>query len=108
MFSCKFSEISKNTVFTEHLQTAASAFSFSEAATGGAYVKGVLEDLAKFTEKHLYFAKFSRKPFLQNTSATSLLKWGTAKSGWKTLNENYLETLTLKVPFSYIITFSTA
>ena len=35
MFSCEFSEISKNIFFTEHLQTTASAFSFSEAATGG-------------------------------------------------------------------------
>ena len=35
MFSCEFSEISKNTFFTEHLRTTASAFSFSEAATGG-------------------------------------------------------------------------
>ena len=35
MFSCEFSEISKNIFFTEHLQTTASASSFSEAATGG-------------------------------------------------------------------------
>ena len=34
-FTCKFSEISKNTFFTEHLRTTASAFSFSKAATGG-------------------------------------------------------------------------
>ena len=90
VFSCEFSEISKNTFFTEHLRTTASAFNFSEAATGGVYVKGVLENLAKFTEKHLWFAKFSRTPFLQNTSATNLLKWGTVNSGWKTLDENSL------------------
>ena len=35
VFSCEFSEISKNTFFTEHLQTTASAFSFLEAATEG-------------------------------------------------------------------------
>ena len=35
VFSCEFSKISKNTFFTEHLRTTASAFSFSEAATGG-------------------------------------------------------------------------
>ena len=35
VFSCEFSEISKNIFFTEHLRTTASAFSFSEAATGG-------------------------------------------------------------------------
>ena len=35
VFSCEFSKISKNTFFTEHRRTHASAFSFSEAATGG-------------------------------------------------------------------------
>ena len=35
MFSCAFSEISKNTFFTEQLRTAASIFNFLEAATGG-------------------------------------------------------------------------
>ena len=35
MFSCEFSKISTNTFFTEHLGMTASAFSFSEAATGG-------------------------------------------------------------------------
>ena len=34
-FSCEFCEISKNTFFTDYLQTTASAFSFSEAAIGG-------------------------------------------------------------------------
>ena len=50
--------------------------------------KGVLENFAKFTGKHLWFAKFSRTPFLQNTSATAtLLESGTANSVWKTLDE---------------------
>ena len=35
VFSCEFSEISTKTFFTEHLQTTASVFSFSEAVTGG-------------------------------------------------------------------------
>ena len=35
VFSCEFGKISTNTFFTEHLRTTASAFSFSEAATGG-------------------------------------------------------------------------
>ena len=34
VFSCGFRTISKNTFFTEQLRTTASAFSFSEAATG--------------------------------------------------------------------------
>ena len=29
--------------------------------------KDVLENLAKFTGKHLWFEKFSKAPFLQNT-----------------------------------------
>ena len=48
----------------------------------------VLENFAKFPGKHLWFAKFSRTPFLQNTSATTtLLKSGTANGVWKTLDE---------------------
>ena len=35
--------------------------------------KGVLENISKFTEKHLWFAKFSKTPFLQNTSGQLLL-----------------------------------
>ena len=53
--------------------------------------KGVLENFAKFTGKHLWFAKFSKTPFLQNTSRrlllASLLKWDTANSAWKTSDE---------------------
>ena len=50
--------------------------------------KGVLENFAKFIGKHLSFAKFSRTPFIQNTSVTAiLLRWGTASSVWKTSDE---------------------
>ena len=50
--------------------------------------KGVLENFAKFTGKHLWLAKFSRTPFSQNISATAtLLRWGTANSVWKTSDE---------------------
>ena len=50
--------------------------------------EGVLENFAKFTEEHLWFAKFSRTSFLQNTSATAtLLRWGTTNSVWKTSDE---------------------
>ena len=41
MLSWEFSEISKNTFFTEHLRATASAFSFSEAANGGILWKKV-------------------------------------------------------------------
>ena len=78
VFSCEFSKISNNTFFIVHLQ-ATSAFSFSEAPTGGvlgkrcSLKKGVLEDFAKFTGKHLWLAKFSKIPFLQNISGRLLL-----------------------------------
>ena len=35
--------------------------------------KDVLENFAKFTGKHLWFAKFSKTPFLQNTPGRLLL-----------------------------------
>ena len=35
--------------------------------------KGILENFAKFTGKHLWFAKFSKTRFLQNTSGRLLL-----------------------------------
>ena len=88
MFSCEFSKISKKTFFTEQFRATASAFNFSEATTKRFYEKVVLENLAKFTEKHLRFAKFSRTPFLQNTYTTAtLLKLGTGNSVRKTLDE---------------------
>ena len=55
--------------------------------------KGVLENFAKFTGKHLWFAKFPKTPFLQNTPGwlllafSCLLKWGTANNVWKNSDE---------------------
>ena len=50
--------------------------------------KGALENFVKLNGEHLWFAKFSRIPFLQSTSATAtLLRWGTANSVWKTSDE---------------------
>ena len=37
------------------------------------YKKGVLENLSKFKERHLWFAKFLRTSFLQNTPTTATL-----------------------------------
>ena len=65
MFSCEFCEISKNTFFTDHLRTTASAFSFSEAGTRGVLWKNrVLENFAKLTGKHLLFCEFFKNTFL--------------------------------------------
>ena len=58
--------------------------------------KCVLESFRKFTEKHLWFPKFSKTPLLQDndTSFTktplfraTLLKSDTADSVWKTSDE---------------------
>ena len=125
--------------------------------------KSVLESFAKFTGKHLWLVKFSKTPYLQNTSARLLLllafqkqppvvfyekrcsgkfpkihrktplvceifkntfftehPWTTACGffvqrysngvlptvfGKPQMNIRYLETLTLEVPFKYIISF---
>ena len=54
MFSCEFSEISKYTFFTEHLRTTASAFSFSEAATGGFLWKTVFLKISQNLQENTY------------------------------------------------------
>ena len=94
MFSCEFSKISKNIFFTEHLRTPASAFSFSEAATGGVLWKRVLLKILQNSQENTYVTKFSKITFLHNTSGqllwlfrATLLKWGTANNVWKTSDE---------------------
>ena len=52
MFSFEFSEIPKNTSFTEYLQMTASAFSFSEAATGGALWNKVFLKISQNLQKN--------------------------------------------------------
>ena len=59
--------------------------------------KDFLENFAKFTGKHLWFAKFSKTPFLQNTPrrlllafslfCATVLKWGTANNVLKNSDE---------------------
>ena len=118
MFSCEFSEISKNTFFTEHLRTTASAFSFSEAATRGVLWKKVLLKISQNSWKntcglwnfkeHLFFTEhlwmtvsgFSLQLY-KNWELATLL-------GKPQMNTLYLETLTLEVPFRYIISLFAA
>ena len=92
VFSCEFSEISKNTFFTEHLRTTASAFSFSEAATGGVLWKKVFLEISQENtfglrnfQKHLFY-RIPLDDCFWLFRAT-FLKWGTANSVWKTLDE---------------------
>ena len=57
--------------------------------------KGVLENFAKFTGKHLWFEKFSRTTFFYRAVLDDCFwlfhatfpKWGTANSVWTTLDE---------------------
>ena len=95
MFSCKFSVISKNTIFREHLRTTASAFSFSEAATRGVLWKNVFLEISQNSpENTCGFQNFQEHLFYRTTLddcfwlfPATLLKWGTANSVWKTSDE---------------------
>ena len=79
--------------------------------------KGVFENFAKFTGKHLWFAKFSKNTFFREqpwTTASDFFvqryKNGVLPTmfGKTQMNIHYLETLTLEVPFRYIIYFLAA
>ena len=89
VFSCEFSEISKNNFFTEHVQTTASNLSFSEATTGGVLWKKVFLKISQNSQENTRgFRNFQE----HRTSlddyfwlfSTTLLTWGTANSVWKT------------------------
>ena len=93
VFSCEFSKISKNTFFTEHRPDDCLCFQlFRSSHRRCSMKKGVLENFAKFTGKHLWFAKFSKTPFLQNTSGRLLLAFScnVTKMGYC---QQYLEKL---------------
>ena len=91
MFSCEFSKISKNTFFTEHLRTTASAFSFSEAAIGGVLWKKVFLKISQISQENTFGSRNFQKHLLCRTPLddyfslfrATLLKWGTANSVWK-------------------------
>ena len=102
------SEIFKNNFFTEHLRTTASAFSFSETATGGVLWKRCSCKLPKIQGKTPLVCEISNTLFLQNTSGRLHLAFSCNFT--KMMCEvwwgiHYLETLTLEEPFRYIISF---
>ena len=78
--------------------------------------KIVLEDFAKFRGKQTTgFQNFQERLFYRipldncfRLFPATLLKWGTGNSVRKTSDTLYLKTLTLEVPFRYIISFSAA
>ena len=95
MFSCEFSKISKNTFFTEHLRTTASAFSFSEAATGGVLWKKVFLKILQNSQENTFGLRNFQKHLFYRAPLddcfwlfrAKLLKWGTANNVWKTSDE---------------------
>ena len=95
MFSCEFTKTSRNTFFTEHLQTAASAFSFSEAATGGVLWKNVFLKNSQNSQENTFGLRSLQKHLFYRTPLddcfwffrATLLKWGTADNVWKNSGE---------------------
>ena len=95
MFSCEFSKISKNTFFTEHLRTTASAFSSSEAATGGILWKKLFLQISQNSQVNTFGLRNFQKHLFYRTPlddcfwlfCAMLLKWGTVNNVWKNSDE---------------------
>ena len=95
MLSCEFSKILKNTFFIEHLRTTASAFSFSEAATGGVpWKKMFLQIVQNLQENAFGLWNFQKHLFYRTPLDDcfwlfheTLLEWGTASNVWKSSDE---------------------
>ena len=110
-------EIFKNTVFTEYLWKIASAFSFSEAATGGVLWKKMFLKISQNSQENTFGLRSFQKHLFYRTTLddciwifrATLRKWGNANKngvfGKPQMNIRYLETLTLESPFGYIISF---
>ena len=92
MFSCKFSKISKSIFFIEHLRTTTSAFSFSEATTGGVLWKKVFLKISQNSQENTFGLSNFQKNLFYRTPLDDcfwlfrarLLKYGTANNVWKT------------------------
>ena len=88
-------EIFKNTLFTEHLRKTASAFSFSEAATGGVLWKKVFWKISENSQENTFGLRNFQKHLFYRTPLddcfwlfrATLLKWGTANNVWKNSDE---------------------
>ena len=112
-----FCEILKNTFFIEHFWTTASAFIFSEAVTGGVPWKKVFFKSFENSQKNNFGLRNFQKHLFCGTTLddrfwifrATLRKWGNANKngvfGKPHMNIRYLETLTLELPFRYIISF---
>ena len=95
MFPYEFSKISKNTFFREHLRATASAFSFSEADTGGDPWKKVFLKISQNSQESTFgLRNFQEHSFYRTPLddcfwllRATLLKWGIANNAWKTSDE---------------------
>ena len=95
VFSCEFTKISKNTFFTEHLQTTASAFSFSEAATKDVLWKKMFLKISQNWQENTFGLRNFKKHLFYRTPldhhlwlfCAMLLKLGTANNVWKNSDE---------------------
>ena len=95
MFSCEFSKISKKNFFTEHLQTTASTFSFSEADTGGVLWRKMFLKISQNLQENTFGLRNFQKQLFYRIPLddcfwlfrATLLKWGNAKNVWKDSNE---------------------
>ena len=85
----------KNIFFTEHLRTTASAFSFSEVATGGVPWKKMFWKISQNSQKNTFGLRNFQKHLLYRILLedcfwlfrVTLLKWGTANNVWKNSDE---------------------
>ena len=95
MFSFDFRKTSKNTFFTEHLWTTASAFFFSEAATRDVLWKKMFLKILQKSQENAFGLRNFQKHLFNRTPLddcfwlfrATLLKWGTANNVRKTSDE---------------------
>ena len=82
----------------EHLRTTASAFSFSEAATGGFLWKKVFLQISQNSLENTCGLQISQEHLFYRTPLDdffwlfpeTLLKWGTVNNVWKTSDEYFI------------------
>ena len=88
-------KIFKNTFFAEHLRKTTSDFSFSEASTEGALSKKVFLKISENLQENIFGLRNFQKHIFYRTTPddcswlfrTTLLKWNTVSSAWKTSDE---------------------
>ena len=102
-------EIFKNTFFTEHIRKTASAFSFSEAATGGVLWEKVFLKISENSQENTFGWRNFKKHLSTSASGFFVQRYsnGILPTVFRKpqMNIHHLEALTLEVLFRYIILF---